>query len=147
MTTVGRWSSPPRTSRCAGCGQKDRRCRMRRSSPIATCRSSRTWWLEGPRRQVDEPTSRPPARRRSKGELMAELPEDRRYTAEHEWARADDGRIVVGITDHAQDQLGDIVFVGLPEPGTAVEAGKPLGEVESTKSVSDIYSPVTGTIV
>ena len=78
---------------------------------------------------------------------MAELPEDRRYTAEHEWARADDGRIVVGITDHAQDQLGDIVFVGLPEPGTAVEAGKPLGEVESTKSVSDIYSPVTGTVV
>jgi len=78
---------------------------------------------------------------------VTELPEDRRYTAEHEWARLDDGRIVVGITDHAQDQLGDVVFVGLPEAGTAVEAGKPLGEVESTKSVSDIYSPVTGTVL
>ena len=78
---------------------------------------------------------------------MTDLPEDRRYTAEHEWARLDDGRIVVGITDHAQDQLGDVVFVGLPEAGTAVEAGKPLGEVESTKSVSDIYSPVTGTVL
>lgn len=78
---------------------------------------------------------------------MTELPEDRRYTAEHEWARADDGRIVVGITDFAQDQLGDVVFVGLPEAGTEVTAGKPLGEVESTKSVSDIYSPVTGTVI
>jgi glycine cleavage system H protein len=78
---------------------------------------------------------------------VTDLPEDRRYTAEHEWARLDDGRIVVGITDHAQDQLGDVVFVGLPEAGTAVEAGKPLGEVESTKSVSDIYSPVTGTVL
>jgi glycine cleavage system H protein len=78
---------------------------------------------------------------------VTELPEDRRYTAEHEWARADDGRIVVGITDFAQDQLGDVVFVGLPEAGTEVTAGKPLGEVESTKSVSDIYSPVTGTVI
>ena len=78
---------------------------------------------------------------------MAELPDDRRYTKEHEWAREDGGRVVVGITDYAQDQLGDVVFVGLPEPGTAVEAGQPLGEVESTKSVSDIYSPVTGKVV
>ena len=78
---------------------------------------------------------------------MTELPEDRRYTAEHEWARADDGRIVVGITDFAQDQLGDVVFVGLPTPGTEVTAGAPLGEVESTKSVSDIYSPVTGKVI
>jgi glycine cleavage system H protein len=78
---------------------------------------------------------------------VTELPQDRRYTAEHEWARDDDGRVVVGITDFAQDQLGDVVFVGLPEPGTEVEAGKPLGEVESTKSVSDIYSPVSGTVV
>jgi glycine cleavage system H protein len=78
---------------------------------------------------------------------VTDLPEDRRYTAEHEWAKVDGGRIVVGITDHAQDQLGDVVFVGLPEAGTAVEAGKPLGEVESTKSVSDIYSPVTGTVL
>lgn len=78
---------------------------------------------------------------------MTDLPEDRRYTAEHEWARQDDGRIVVGITDFAQDQLGDVVFVGLPEPGSGVEAGTPLGEVESTKSVSDIYSPVSGKVV
>ncbi|MEA2453693.1 MAG: glycine cleavage system protein [Actinomycetota bacterium] len=78
---------------------------------------------------------------------MTDLPEDRRYTAEHEWAREDNGRIVVGVTDFAQDQLGDVVFVGLPEPGTEVEAGKPLGEVESTKSVSDIYSPVSGKVV
>ena len=78
---------------------------------------------------------------------MTDLPEDRRYTKEHEWARADDGRVVVGITDFAQDQLGDVVFVGLPEAGTEVEAGKPLGEVESTKSVSDIYSPVSGTVL
>lgn len=78
---------------------------------------------------------------------MTDLPEDRRYTAEHEWARENDGRIVIGITDFAQDQLGDVVFVGLPEPGTEVEAGKPLGEVESTKSVSDIYSPISGKVL
>ena len=78
---------------------------------------------------------------------MSEVPEDRKYTNEHEWARLDDDRVVVGITDYAQDQLGDVVFVGLPEPGTEVTAGQPLGEVESTKSVSDIYSPVTGKII
>jgi glycine cleavage system H protein len=75
-----------------------------------------------------------------------DFPEDLRYTREHEWARRKGERIVIGITDFAQDQLGDVVFVGLPEPGTEVSAGKPLGEVESTKSVSDIYAPVTGTI-
>ena len=78
---------------------------------------------------------------------MADLPDDRRYTSEHEWAKAEDGRVTVGITDYAQDQLGDVVFVGLPEEGTSVEAGKPLGEVESTKSVSDVYSPVTGKVL
>ena len=78
---------------------------------------------------------------------MTQLPDDRRYTREHEWAVADGTRVRVGITDFAQDQLGDVVFVGLPEPGTEVTAGQPLGEVESTKSVSDIYSPVTGTVV
>ncbi|MFN2389706.1 MAG: glycine cleavage system protein GcvH [Actinomycetota bacterium] len=77
---------------------------------------------------------------------MADTPADRRYTKEHEWARPEDGRVVVGITDFAQDQLGDVVFVGLPEPGTAVTAGRPMGEVESTKSVADLYSPVTGTV-
>ena len=78
---------------------------------------------------------------------MTKVPDDRRYTKEHEWAREQDGRIVIGITDFAQDQLGDVVFVGLPESGAAVEAGKPLGEVESTKSVSDVYSPVSGTVI
>lgn len=78
---------------------------------------------------------------------MSEVPAELRYTKEHEWARHEDGRIVIGITDHAQDQLGDVVFVGLPEAGATVEAGKPLGEVESTKSVSDVYSPISGTVV
>lgn len=78
---------------------------------------------------------------------MTELPDDLRYTKEHEWARVDDGRVVVGITDYAQDQLGDVVFVGLPEVGAEVAAGQPLGEVESTKSVSDIYSPVSGRVL
>ncbi len=80
-------------------------------------------------------------------ERVTEVPTDRRYTKEHEWAREEGGRVVVGITDFAQDQLGDVVFVGRLEPGTQVEAGKPLGEVESTKSVSDVYSPVTGTVL
>jgi glycine cleavage system H protein len=78
---------------------------------------------------------------------VPDVPNDRRYTKDHEWAREQDGRIVVGITDFAQDQLGDVVFVGLPEPGSEVEANKPLGEVESTKSVSDVYSPVGGKVV
>jgi glycine cleavage system H protein len=78
---------------------------------------------------------------------MTDVPGDRRYTKEHEWAKAEGDRVLVGITDYAQDQLGDVVFVGLPESGTDVEAGKPLGEVESTKSVSDVYSPVSGKVV
>lgn len=77
---------------------------------------------------------------------MSEVPDDRRYTKDHEWAREEGGRIIVGITEYAQDQLGDIVFVSLPEPGTEVTANQPLGEVESTKSVSDVYSPVTGKV-
>ena len=78
---------------------------------------------------------------------MTQLPEDRRYTRAHEWAMESDGRILVGITDYAQDQLGDVVYLGLPEVGARVTAGEPLGEVESTKSVSDVYSPVTGTVL
>jgi glycine cleavage system H protein len=77
-----------------------------------------------------------------------EFPEDLRYSREHEWTRSeDDGRVRVGITDFAQDALGDVVYVDLPEPGTKVTAGQPFGEVESTKSVSDVYAPVSGTIV
>jgi glycine cleavage system H protein len=75
-----------------------------------------------------------------------EFPDDLRYTNEHEWARLEGGRVRVGITDFAQDALGDVVYVDLPEVGAAVEAATPFGEVESTKSVSDVYSPVTGTI-
>ncbi len=76
-----------------------------------------------------------------------EFPEDLRYTKEHEWARRDGDVIRVGITDFAQDALGDVVYVDVPEVGTMVTAGEPFGEVESTKSVSDVYAPVSGTVV
>jgi glycine cleavage system H protein len=77
-----------------------------------------------------------------------EFPEDLRYTKEHEWARDEGtGRVRVGITDYAQDALGDVVYVDVPEVGTAVTAGQPFGEVESTKSVSDVFSPISGTVV
>ncbi len=77
------------------------------------------------------------------------IPEDLRYTAEHEWISRDAGKptVRVGITHYAQDALGDIVFAYLPEVGAKVEAGQSMGEVESTKSVSEIYAPVTGTVV
>jgi glycine cleavage system H protein len=75
-----------------------------------------------------------------------EFPEDLRYTKEHEWARREGTRVRVGITDFAQDALGDVVYVDLPDVGAAVQAAAPFGEVESTKSVSDVYSPVSGTI-
>jgi len=75
------------------------------------------------------------------------VPQDLRYTAEHEWARSEpDGTLRIGITDFAQEALGDIVYVSLPAAGTQVSAGQVLGEVESTKSVSDIYAPVSGTV-
>jgi glycine cleavage system H protein len=74
-------------------------------------------------------------------------PEELKYTEEHEWARRDGGRLTIGITTYAQDALGDVVYVDLPATGTRVEAGQPFGEVESTKSVSDLYAPVSGTIV
>ncbi len=76
---------------------------------------------------------------------MAEgFPEDLGYTAEHEWYRSGDG--AVGITDHAQQALGDIVYVELPAVGAHVEAGKPFGTVESVKSVSELYAPVSGVV-
>jgi glycine cleavage system H protein len=74
-------------------------------------------------------------------------PEDLKYTAEHEWVKADgEAPVRVGITDFAQDALGDIVYVQLPEVGTAVRAGDACGELESTKSVSDLFAPVNGTV-
>jgi glycine cleavage system H protein len=77
-------------------------------------------------------------------------PDDLKYTQEHEWVRSPgetDGSVRVGITHYAQDQLGDIVYVSLPSVGDAVTAGSPCGELESTKSVSDVYAPVSGEVV
>ena len=73
-------------------------------------------------------------------------PKDYRYTKEHEWVHAENGSGTVGITDHAQHELGDIVFVDLPKPGTKIKKGDTLGSVESVKAVSDIYSPVSGEV-
>ena len=73
-------------------------------------------------------------------------PEDLKYTHEHEWARVEGARATMGITDYAQDALGDIVYVDLPAVGATVTNGEALGEVESTKSVSELFSPVSGTV-
>ncbi|HEU5005719.1 MAG TPA: glycine cleavage system protein GcvH [Jatrophihabitantaceae bacterium] len=79
---------------------------------------------------------------------MAEVPDDLRYTAEHEWVRVTEGSntVRVGITDYAQEALGDVVYVSLPEIGATVGAGDAVGEIESTKSVSDLYAPIAGTV-
>lgn len=74
-------------------------------------------------------------------------PNDRKYTKEHEWLRSEDGRITIGITDHAQHALGDIVFVELPAVGDTFAAGDSFGVVESVKAVSNVYTPVTGEVV
>jgi glycine cleavage system H protein len=76
-----------------------------------------------------------------------DIPSELRYSTDHEWARVEEGRVRVGITDYAQDALGDVVYVDLPAVGVTVERGASCSEVESTKSVSEIYAPVTGTIV
>src|SRR6516164_6966638 len=75
------------------------------------------------------------------------IPEDLRYTREHEWARNKGGRVVVGITDFAQDQLGDVVYVEFPEVGDPVKKGESFGVVESTKAVSELFAPVSGKVV
>jgi len=75
------------------------------------------------------------------------VPEDLFYSEEHEWLRLDDDVAIVGITDFAQDQLGDIVYVDLPDVGSTIEVGAVVGELESTKSVSDVYSPVSGEVI
>jgi glycine cleavage system H protein len=77
------------------------------------------------------------------------FPDDLKYTSEHEWVRTpgqSEGAVRIGITDYAQDALGDIVYVSLPEVGATVEAGAAIGELESTKSVSDVYAPLSGTV-
>jgi glycine cleavage system H protein len=76
-----------------------------------------------------------------------DVPEDLRYTGDHEWVKLEGDRVRIGITDYAQDALGDVVFVQLPEPGVRVGAGESFSEVESTKSVSDVYAPLAGTVV
>ena len=79
---------------------------------------------------------------------MSEIPADLRYTPEHEWVRrTGDGTVRVGITDFAQSSLGDVVYVQLPDVGSEVSAGESFGEVESTKSVSDLYAPVTAKVI
>ena len=79
---------------------------------------------------------------------MSSIPEELKYASTHEWVSVDDeGLVTVGISDHAQDALGDIVFVELPEPGTSVNAKEEVAVVESVKAASDIYSPITGEIV
>jgi len=75
------------------------------------------------------------------------VPDELRYSTDHEWIRVDGNTVRIGITDYAQDALGDVVFVQVPELGAAVASGAGISEVESTKSVSDIYAPVAGTIV
>jgi glycine cleavage system H protein len=75
-----------------------------------------------------------------------DIPEDLRYSADHEWARVEGSEVKVGITDYAQDALGDVVFVDLPAVGATFKKGESLAEVESTKSVSEIYAPLAGTI-
>ena len=75
-----------------------------------------------------------------------EFPDDLRYTTEDEWVLVDDRTCTVGVTDHAQDQLGDVVFIELPEVGTAVTRGEPFGVIESVKAVSDLFAPLSGEI-
>ncbi|MYF51848.1 MAG: glycine cleavage system protein GcvH [Gammaproteobacteria bacterium] len=77
---------------------------------------------------------------------MSDTPDDLRYASTHEWARLDDGSVVVGISDYAQDALGDVVYVELPEVGQEVQAGEEIAVVESVKAASDIYAPVGGVV-
>lgn len=74
------------------------------------------------------------------------VPDDLRYSTDHEWVRVDGTTVTIGITEYAQDALGDVVFVDMPETGRSIELGESFSEVESTKSVSDIYAPVTGAV-
>ncbi len=79
--------------------------------------------------------------------LLVNLPKELKYSEEHEWVKQEDGKIRIGITDFAQSELGDIVFVELPEVGDEIEADEPFGSVESVKTVSELYAPVSGKVV
>ena len=76
-----------------------------------------------------------------------EIPGDLRYSREDEWARLEDGRVFIGVTDYAQQQLGDVVFVELPEVGSSYQVGQPFGVIESVKAVSDLFSPIAGEVI
>ncbi|GAF21689.1 MULTISPECIES: glycine cleavage system protein GcvH [Shouchella] len=78
---------------------------------------------------------------------MSKLPQELKYSEEHEWVKTEDGNVRIGITDFAQSELGDIVFVELPEVGDEIEANEPFGSVESVKTVSELYAPVSGKVV
>ena len=78
---------------------------------------------------------------------MVEIPEELKYTKEHEWAKLEEGLVVIGITSYAQDALGEIVYVELPSEGDEITKGDPFGGVESTKSVSDLYAPLSGEVI
>jgi glycine cleavage system H protein len=86
--------------------------------------------------------------REFKEKTMSEFPAELKYASSHEWARVEsDGSVVIGITDHAQDALGDVVYIELPEMGASVDAGSEVAVIESVKAASDIYSPVTGEVI
>ncbi len=79
--------------------------------------------------------------------VRVSLPKDLRYSEEHEWVKVEGNKVRIGITDHAQDELGDIVFVELPEEGDDIESDEPFGSVESVKTVSELYAPISGKVV
>ncbi|WP_257456374.1 glycine cleavage system protein GcvH [Archangium lipolyticum] len=79
--------------------------------------------------------------------MAGNIPQNLKYTKEHEWARIEGNRVVVGVTSHAQEALGDVVYVELPKVGASLTAGKQFGVIESTKAVSDLFSPLTGKVV
>src|SRR5512141_864326 len=85
--------------------------------------------------------------RRETEQLMAASPNDRRYSKEHEWLKVDGDTATIGITDYAQEQLGDVVFVDLPAPGTTVTQFEKMGEIESVKAVSDLFTPASGEVL
>src|SRR6185312_12532638 len=141
--TGGCWPSPTRRSRSPTCGPREpprpRPGAWSRSTP-AGCAS----WCAEP--------SQAPATREGRIGAPARVtpmhvPEELRYSSDHEWVAVTGTRARVGITEYAQDALGDVVYVQVPEIGASVAAGDSFGEVESTKSVSDIYAPVSGTVV
>src|SRR6476661_1656181 len=138
-----------RRSRSFACGRRPgRRPARRRSSP----RRPPSWRrrraaLAGTARAGENEHGARTAETGEGEQRGMNVPEDLKYTKEHEWVRVDGDRIIVGITDFAQDALGDVVYVDVPETGTQVKAGEPFGEVESTKSVSDVYAPISGTVV